>query len=206
MGPETYGTLYLGSGVLADFAVQRADRVWQRSGDDAQVFAHGFRVARQVDDQRATADTRHSARKHACRSDLQTGRAHRLGDARYFVFDGVQGCLGCHIARGQTGPSGGEDEVHIRSLRQMEQRFANELLVVRNNAIVKFGILDAIGGERLANGRSAGILPLTTCGLVAYGDDRQSDHGRVNSPLLPPALWRSSTLPMLMPRSTALHM
>src|SRR5262249_24617361 len=31
-------------------------------------------------------------------------------------------------------------------------------------------------------------------------------HGRVNSPLLPPTLCSSSTLPMLIARSTALHM
>src|SRR5258708_7123806 len=80
------------------------------------------------------------------------------------------------------------------------------MLFVRYDAVVDHLALQSAGDKRLANGRPAGVGTLPARRLVAARHDRHAHHGRTNSPLLPPALCSSSTLPMLMPRSIALHM
>src|SRR6185436_18238765 len=66
--------------------------------------------------------------------------------------------------------------------------------------------LDVLTGQHLTDGRATRVVAFAARRLVADGQDRDADHGRTNSPLLPPALCSNSTSPMLMPRSTALHM
>src|SRR4051794_15006501 len=88
----------------------------------------------------------------------------------------------------------------------MKQRFANQLLLVRHNAVINLRKFDLTLHQRLANGGTTRVRALTGGGFITDGHNCQTNHRRTNSPLLPPALSRSSISEMRMPRSTALHM
>src|SRR5207253_2577669 len=83
-----------------------------------------------------------------------------------------------------------------------------ELFFVGDDPIVDHRDRHAQRLARLTNRGPARVRAVTSRRLVAHGDDGQANlsHGRMHSPLLPPALCSNLTLPMLIARSTALHM
>src|SRR5215467_5019510 len=78
----------------------------------------------------------------------------------------------------------------------------NQVLLVGHDAIVD----EVRVRQQFSNRRPAQILALAARGLVADRDNGHLHGALMNSPDLPPTLRSSSTWPMLMPRSTALHM
>src|SRR5690348_6210868 len=96
----------------------------------------------------------------------------------------------------------------------MKQRFRDLVLLVGHHSILDEVDRHPQRFERLADGRATSVVEFAARGFVAHGQNGQTDrwfacracHGRTNSPLFPPTLCSSSTLPMLIPRSTALHM
>src|SRR5579864_6214618 len=173
----------------------------------AKVLAHRFGATWQVDNEGTSAHPSHPTRQHAHRSRLQTRQAHGLSNPRHFIVNRAQRNLGSHVARRQTGSSSSKNEVDVGSLRQMEQRFPNQLLLVGHHSIVHLQILNTARRQSGSNCRSTSVLALAAGALVANGNNSDPDHGcRTNSPLLPPALCNSSILVSVMPRSTALHM
>src|SRR5579859_4584918 len=67
--------------VLPNLPAERADRVRQRRSDGLEIFADRLWVAGQIDDQFPVPHACDGPRQHARGRDLQTRRAHRLGDA-----------------------------------------------------------------------------------------------------------------------------
>ena len=99
--------------VLSNVALQRAYGVWEGGGDDVQILADGFGVAGQVYDQFPPPDAGNAAGQHARWGDFQTRRSHCFSNPWDCVVDRAEGCLRGHVARGESGPAGGEDQVDI---------------------------------------------------------------------------------------------
>ena len=140
--------------------------------DVLEVLLHGFRAARQVDDERLAAQYTGGAAQHPAGGDGKTVVPHGLGDAGGVAVGHGIGGLGGNIPGREAGAAGGQDKVHLTAIGQTDELcFQRPGLVGQEHRLFHH---IACGGEHLHDERAALVLPLAPAALVRKGDDRSA--------------------------------
>jgi len=98
----------------------------------AETFSHAFYTSRQVDYQGRAPYSASGSRQCGSRSALCSFEAHQLRNARNNFFDDGQSGFGCDIAWGESGTTGGDDDLKSFRAGASEARFDRGTIVRKN--------------------------------------------------------------------------
>ena len=156
-------------GTVTDTSAENAEAMVEGMENEFQAFADSLGAAGKVDDQGSFADDGHAAAEHGAVSDL--GRAHTdiFGDSGGVAVGYCHGCLGCLVTQGESGPSAGQDEVHLALVRKTHKLRLEQGGLIGND----HGLYDLVSCflQHLYCRGAALVLPLSLCPLVAEGNN-----------------------------------
>lgn len=100
-----------------------------------QRFADGLRLPGQVDDQAAAAYDGGLATENRGRYEMPRDAAHLLAEARHLALAHRQCGFGRHVARRRPGTAGGDDEMAVLRVGQLDQCAFDQRALVRDQAL-----------------------------------------------------------------------
>lgn len=90
-------------------------------GEEAEAFADGLGAAGEVDDEGAAAGAGGGAGEDGGGGDGEGFHAHDLAEARELAVEDGAGGLGCDIAGRGAGAAGGDDEVAVFVVAELDE-------------------------------------------------------------------------------------
>ncbi len=107
------------------------------------------------------------------RRDLEAGGAHGFGETGRFALDDGAGRFGGHVARGEAGAAGGEDDVHLAAVRPLAEGLADGRFVVGEDRFLDDG--PVFGGDKTRQRGPGRIFAFAARGSVGESQNPKSN-------------------------------